>query len=119
MEEHIIINVLRILNVIVAIAALPPSFSLLRVLNKERKKLSKKRYDINSMLADTFLIFIAILVLNALISFLLFINFDLDEIFGKTIGQSIFNIRNLGINVALFFISWGLYFTTKAKGGDN
>lgn len=104
-----IVDFLRVTNIIIALISLPPTFLLLKNLYRESKKTGDRK-SLHRMLRNMFLMFAFISIFNALISFLLFIRFDFTLIFGETLGMTIFNVRNIAINLSVCSISWGIYF---------
>lgn len=112
------INLYRMLNIVIAIASIPPSVFLLHSVSVERTKVHPKSKIINDILRRLFFLSAIVSMLNALLSFALVINFDFGTQF---FGQSLFNTRNLIVNLMISLTTWGFSIIVKherVKGDD-
>lgn len=112
-DKDYIVDLLRLVNVIIALVSLYPAFFVANKLYQEKKRGNGKHHLFTRLLSMTLYLLIIVTSLNMLISFLFFVNFNFDNIFGHDISLIVFNIRNMFINLTLSFISWVLYFVYK------
>lgn len=110
-----ITNLLRLINVLIAILAIPPSVGLLLHVVGERKLIPTTRNSTNQILRFMFAVFSVIGIFNGLLSFLLLVGFDFDLLNGW--AQAVFNFRNIIVNLAVFVISWGFWIVTNRTKG--
>ena len=106
-----LIQTLRIINVIFALGSVPFSLYLLKEVITEEKQIPKATSTTNMILRRVFALFSIAAILNALISVGLI--FDAFSAHSAGIVQSIFNFRNFIVNFAIFITSYGLYNVVK------
>jgi hypothetical protein len=102
-------TLLQIINGILALLAIPPSFLLLKVVLKERYKISKKQDNLNKILAWLFLGIAIGSIINASISITYIIGV-------RSLSHIISPYRSLFLNMFFSCVSWILYLYQKSIG---
>lgn len=115
-EAHL--DLFRAVNLILAVASLPPALWLLFQTVKESKWNNGDRGQSVTNIALRFLFtgFAATAVFNAVVSFLFLSNYG-DDISYLT-EHSLVNVRNLVVNFVIFAASW-VFFYIKARFGED
>lgn len=114
------VNFLRLVNALLAFSAFPAAVYMLGVLQSESVLIpikSKSLQILNKILRVIFLGISIGSIVNAILSVLLFVNFEFDSrsigIDPETFGGIIFNARNLTVNAVLTFSSWSFVLYKK------
>ena len=104
------ISVLRLINIMVALVSIMPVASILFNLVRHRKNAqSKSRRDLMAVFTLAFSMFALAAVYNAILSFLLYIGFDFQELVGFFWSQVLFNLRNILVNISFLIVNYGVY----------
>lgn len=112
-----IIQTLRIVNVVLAIASVPFSVFLLKEVIKDEKQIPRATTQTNLILRRVFALFSVSAIVNAVVSIgLIFDSFVNQDVLTV---QSIFNLRNFIINFAIFITSYGLYQVVRKSKNDK
>lgn len=110
------IDALRLLNTLIAVAAVPHAISLLMKLIDETRAFTGARKRLSRTLQMMSILFIIASIFNATLSAALFFKVDFGSIFTQTQSQGIFNLRNIIVNVAIFFGVYKLNKFAKRNG---
>jgi len=96
-----LINTMRLLNIITAVATLPASFYLLKVALSERKVINSMEQKLNSILIVLFVGVGFGSILNAIISIIVIMG-------AGPLGHGIAQYRTVLLNVFFTFVAWSL-----------
>jgi len=106
-------NILRLINVLLAILSVPPAIGVLFHVWRERTIVRKAPTYLNVLLRYLFGMFALGGLFNAFLSLGLFLGLNIHG-WGEP-AQWLFNARNIVTNLTLFVTSWG-FFTIVNKG---
>lgn len=99
------LNLLRALNISLALASLPPSLILLFVVQRERKIIKPASLGINRILRFLFGLMAFISITNALMTISAF--FSLHSSLEPNVVREILNLRSIIGNLGFTVVSWG------------